>query len=78
MITSNDIIDRQVSTENMRITRAITHERLVEHGKSLISQKTCINDATRLWNDLPEEIKQCATLNQIKKHAKLYAKKLPM
>ena len=32
-------VERQMSTENMRVTRAITQERLVEHGKSTISQK---------------------------------------
>ena len=72
------IVEKQQPTENQRVTRAITMERLVEHGKTLITQKTCINDATRLWNDLPSEIKECNSIYQIKRHAKMYAKSLPI
>ena len=34
----------------------MTNERIVEEGKSSLSQNTFINDATRAWNNVPESI----------------------
>ena len=59
-------------------TRACTSGKIIEHGKSSISQKTCINDAVRLWNQLPVEVTQCETFSQIKMQAKRYAQTLPL
>ena len=30
--------------------------KLIESGKCIISQKSCINDATKFWNQLPIEV----------------------
>ena len=46
-------------------TRASTTGRLIESGKSCLSQKTCLNDAIRLWNTLPLSVTKCDTFSQI-------------
>ena len=35
-------------------TRACTSGKLIESGRSVITQKTCINDAIKLWNKAPK------------------------
>ena len=41
-------------------------------------QKTCLNDAIRLLNKLPESVTKCESFNQIKKQAKMFAKLMPV
>ena len=55
-------------------TRASSDGRLIEKGSSCLSQKTCLNDAVRLWNKLPLVVNQCDTFYQIKKQAKIFEK----
>ena len=69
---------RQTPHDNGPATRAGSSGRLIEAGHSLISQKTCINDAVRLWNQLPIAITKCNSLAQIKTQAKMFAKTLPI
>ena len=71
-------VERQLWTEQGPITRATSTGRLIEQGNSCLSQKTCINDAVRLWNKLPSTVTDCISLSQIKKQAKLFAKELPV
>ena len=59
-------------------TRAGSTGRLIETGSSCISQKTCINDAIRLWNQLPLKVTNCDSMHQIKKQAKMFAKTIPI
>ena len=40
-------------SQNFESTRACTKGKLIESGKCLLSHKTCISDATKLWNQLP-------------------------
>ena len=49
-----------------------------ESGKSWLAQRTCLNDAIRIWNKLPSSVTSCETFNQIKCQAKLFAKSLPV
>ena len=37
-------------------TRAGTSGRLIESGKSCLAQRTCLNDAIRIWNKLPSSV----------------------
>ena len=71
-------IAKQMVKENGMATRACTNERLIEAGRSVISQKTCLNDAVKLWNALPAVVTSCGTHMQIKKQAKIFAKTLPV
>ena len=48
-------------------TRASTTGRLIESGKSCLSQTTCLNDAIRLRNTLPLSVTKCDTFSQIKR-----------
>ena len=71
-------VTRQTEPESGRSTRACSRGRLLDNGYSELSQKTCINDAVRLWNSLPNSVTTCETLSQIKKQAKLFAQTLPV
>ena len=56
----------------------MTSGRLIQMGNSNLSFNSCIGDAVRLWNKAPEDLKNCNSLAQIKKAAKLFAKTLPI
>ena len=71
-------LERQTVNENSIATRACTSGKLVESGRSVIAQKTCVNDAIKLWNNAPLQVTQSLTLSQIKAQSKLYAKTLPL
>ena len=71
-------VERLSSNGNGTTTRACTRGKLVEAGRSVIAQKTCINDAIKLWNKAPRRVTECLTLSQIKIQSKLYAKTLPV
>ena len=71
-------LPRQVVQISGPATRACTTGRLIECGVSTLSQKTCINDAVKLWNSLPVSVTMCETLSQVKKQAKLFAQTLPV
>ena len=53
-------------------------ERPCEIGKSLLTQRTCISDAIRLWNVASEKIRLSETLYQVKNEIKSYVKNLPI
>ena len=63
-------LPRQVIQISGPSTRACTNGRLIESGFSSLSQKTCINDAVKMWNSLPDSITMCETLSQVKKTGK--------
>ena len=46
-------IEKQTPRDSGLSTRADTKGRLIEQGFSCLSQKSCINDAVRIWNRLP-------------------------
>ena len=59
-------IARQTVNVDGPSTRASHDGRLIEKGFSCLAQKTCLNDAIRLWNKLPESVTKCDSFNQIK------------
>ena len=71
-------VDRQTINQQGTTARAGTSERLIESGKSGLSQKTCINDAIKIWNQLPSDVTDCKTLSQLKNVTKTYVKTLPI
>ena len=71
-------IDKQTTHEYGTNTRACTNGRLLNSGYSCLAQKTCINDAVRIWNQLPASVTECDSFYQIKRQAKLFAKTLPV
>ena len=44
-----------------------TNGKLIETGKTILSQATSINDATKAWNLAPEEVQKSITYNVAKK-----------
>ena len=71
-------LSKQKINEQGTTTRAGTAGRLIETGKSCLSQKTCLNDAIRIWNKLPDSVTKCVSFTQVKAQAKLFAKSLPI
>ena len=50
---------------------------LIITGRSAIQDKSFINDAARVWNNAPMEIKSCKSLHSAKKLIKLFSRTLP-
>ena len=71
-------IQKHLVQESMISTRACTSGKLMESGKSIITQKTCKNNAVKLWNMVLKHVQTCKSLNEIKKHAKIFAQSLPI
>jgi hypothetical protein len=71
-------IKRQEASGRGVSTRADQSGRLVEIGKSVITQKTSVSDAIRLWNKAPAKVTESKSLYSAKKEIKIYAKSLPV
>ena len=59
-------------------TRAMTSNQPIEIGKKILTQKTCISDAIKLWNVAPEELKNIRTLFAMKKATHKFVATLPI
>ena len=59
-------------------TRAMTSNQPIEIGKKLLTQRTCISDAIRVWNLAPNDLKNIPNIHAMKKATKLYVKTLPI
>ena len=51
---------------------------LIIKGKSKTQEQTFYNDAARVWNAAPNNIKDCKTIVAVKKHIKTFVKTLPV
>ena len=51
---------------------------LVIKGKSCIQTQTFINDAAKVWNNAPSDIKECKSLHLAKNQIKSFVKTLPL
>ena len=71
-------IDLQTCDENRVSTRADSHKRPIEVGKTNLAQKTCISDALRLWNLAPEKVTCSKSLTQVKMEIKKFVRALPI
>ena len=63
---------------NTAVTRAANNSLLIEKGFSQISSKTFKNDAVRVWNKCPSNIKDCKMIYSAKKAIKDYVMNLPI
>ena len=69
----------QQSTNNHRVsTRADTEEKPIEIGKTVLTQKSCVSDAIRLWNSAPASISNCVSLSLAKLEIKKFVRQLPI
>ena len=71
-------IDHQVTNDTRVSTRADTNNKPIEIGKTILTQKTCISDAIRLWNLAPDHIVKSKSVTQAKSAIKKYARHLPI
>ena len=60
------------------ITRARTSGRIIEYSKSVVKNKTFKNDAIKVWNQAPVEIKSCKTLFAAKKAINKFVFSIPV
>ena len=54
---------QQVSNDNTN-TRAMSKNRPIELGSTALLEKTCIADAIKLWNIVPEDIKNSKSIHK--------------
>ena len=71
-------VDRQELNKNGVSTRGDLTCRPKEIGKTILTQKTCVSDAIRLWNQAPKIIKESNSVYKAKKEIKAYVKLLPV
>ena len=60
------------------IYRADTTEKPMDIGRSLLTQKTCVSDAIRVWNMAPENITTCTSQTLAKSEIKKFVRQLPI
>ena len=68
----------KTTQEDERTTRATNCSIIPETAKTTVSQATYDNDAKKLWNRAPHNIKHSKSLNISKKAIKDYVKSLPI
>ena len=71
-------VKKSTNSKDSAKTRSGGNERLVEIGKSGLCSRTFINDAIKLWNNAPSDLKDCKTLYSAKKAIKKFSKSLPI
>ena len=47
-------------------TRANIENKPIEIGKTILTQKTCVSDAIRIWNRAPKQITESTSVYQAK------------
>ena len=72
------ISDKQEEKEVSRTTRAITRGDVIQTASSNLSQATFLNDAFKIWNKAPRQLKTCKLLFSVKKEIRNYVKTLPL
>ena len=68
----------QVTKEGGRETRGDRSGKAVETGRTCMAKATFMNDAARLWNKAPENIRNAKTMLAAKKAIKTFCKTLPV
>ena len=71
-------IDNLEATEGQRQTRSVSRGDLVTNGHSQTNQSTFRNDAAKIWNLAPMDIKISTTINMAKSNIKKFVKLLPL
>ena len=68
----------QICEQGQIETRLTTSGKLIENGISNLSQATCLNDAARVWNKLPNKVKESGSINVLKTRLKSVLKTIPI
>ena len=63
-------VNKTATTNNALTTRACSSGKLKETGKTVLTQSTLINDATKAWNLAPKEVLESLSYNIAKKTLK--------
>ena len=57
--------------------KGLIYEFIEAHGGRIITS-TFVNDAAKVWNNAPDSIKGCVTIQSVKKQIKQYTATLPI
>ena len=71
-------IERKEIADEKMTTRSVTRGDLVVRGKTTQMSKSFIGSATRLWYNVPNEVKNAKSLITAKKNIKTFCKTLPI
>ena len=71
-------LKKHEAQDNVVTTRAVTRGRLLDLGKSTLTQGTCLSDAIKIWNSAPLTITNNISLFVAKKEIKKYVRSLPV
>ena len=52
-------IETKVENKNTTNTRAMTANKPIEIGKRVLTQRTCVSDAIKIWNQTPKKPTKC-------------------
>ena len=69
---------KKSTAEDERQTRSTSSNHIPESAKSTKTQAGFNNDAKKLWNKAPQDIKDCSSLQMAKKAIKTFVKQLPI
>ena len=70
--------EHKTTAEDKRTTRANSDKKIPETAKSKTTQASFNNDAKKLWNKIPQNIKDCTSIQMAKKAIKQFVKTLPI
>ena len=68
---------RNEVNQELRTRSAVSNNLIEAHGGRIITS-TFVNDAAKVWNNAPESIKSCVTIQSVKKQIKQYTATLPI
>ena len=67
-------VEPRTQSSGVAVTRSADTPIILEKGKSDLSQRTFINNATKNWNLIPENVKNSASYHCAKKKLKTFSK----
>ena len=71
-------IERKEAADGKMTTRSVARGDLVVRGKSTQMSKSFIGSATRLWYNVPDDVKNAKSLIIAKKNIQTFCKTLPI
>ena len=69
---------RIAPAENGRNSRAVTNKKLYQSKGSTLTMDSFVYDATKMWNNAPDSIKNANSIYSAKTEIKSYCKLLPL
>ena len=78
VINYPQIVTQKANSDGQMVSRATSRGDLLVYGKTELRQSSFKNDAAKIWNNAPENIKLCKTLLGAKSLIKKFVQNLPI